>query len=98
MIYKNYNTDRGYKQFNSQYEFDEILDLFAAKANFQPRISGSGYIIRCTVHNDRNPSLFIRQRGDGKTCITCFAGCSIYDICASVGLNVKDLYTCNHQE
>ncbi len=98
MMYNNHTTNRCYKQFHSQYTFDEILDLFAVRVNFQPRISGSGYITRCTVHNDRSPSLFIRQRSDGKTSITCFAGCLIQDICNSVGLNVRDLYTNNQQE
>lgn len=98
MIYNNHNINHCYKPFHSQYEFDEILDLFAVRANFQPRVSGSGYITRCTFHNDRSPSLYICQRGNGKTSITCFAGCPIRDICASVGLNVRDLYTCNHQE
>lgn len=97
-MYDNHNTNRCYKQFQSKYTFEEILDLFAVRANFQPRVSGSGYITRCTVHNDNKPSLFIRQRADGKTAITCFASCSIQDICNSVGLNIRDLYTCNHQE
>lgn len=87
-----------HKQFQSKYIFEEILDLFAVKANFQPRVSGLGYITRCTVHNDKKPSLYIRQRNDGKTSITCFAACPIQDICASIGLHVRDLYTCNHQE
>jgi hypothetical protein len=30
---------------------------------------------RCPAHNDRNPSLSIREAADGKILIKCHAGC-----------------------
>jgi putative DNA primase/helicase len=37
---------------------------------------GSGWMARCPAHDDRNPSLSIRARGDGKVLVRCHAGCT----------------------
>jgi putative DNA primase/helicase len=38
------------------------------------RKSGSGWIARCPAHDDRNPSLSLRE-ADGKILVRCHAGC-----------------------
>ena len=38
--------------------------------------SGRGWLARCPAHDDRNPSLSIRDGGDGKVLVYCHAGCS----------------------
>src|SRR3954447_20440751 len=38
------------------------------------RRSGQGFILRCPVHDDKTPSLFIRD-GDKALLVRCFAGC-----------------------
>jgi hypothetical protein len=47
---------------------------------------------RCPAHKDKTPSLSIRDAGDGRTLIYCFAGCDPEDILASVGMSWADLY------
>ncbi len=54
------------------------------------QISG-GYIALCPAHNDRNPSLSIRD-GDEGVVLYCHAGCSINDVTSSMELNLSDLF------
>jgi len=39
------------------------------------RKAGSGWSARCPAHNDRTPSLSLRDSGDGKVLVRCHAGC-----------------------
>lgn len=47
---------------------------------------------RCPAHNDKSPSLAIRELGDGRVLLHCFTGCSTADVLAAVGLEFADLY------
>lgn len=46
----------------------------------------------CPAHEDKSPSLSIRQADDGRILMHCFAGCSIQAITAAVGMDVGDLF------
>lgn len=46
----------------------------------------------CPAHEDKSPSLTIRQAADGKLLLHCFTGCSTYDVLAAVGLTWGDLF------
>ena len=52
----------------------------------------STWIACCPAHDDKNPSLAIRQIDDGRTLIHCFAGCSATEILNALGLSFDDLY------
>ncbi|WP_193940525.1 DNA primase [Parahaliea mediterranea] len=55
--------------------------------------TGKGqWIARCPAHQDNGPSLSIKDAGDGRTLIHCFAGCGAVDVLAAIGLEVCDLY------
>lgn len=57
------------------------------------RATGSGrWLARCAAHEDRSPSLSIRELSDGRILVYCFAGCEVHDVLASVGLELKDLF------
>lgn len=59
------------------------------------RPTGNGWDARCPCRNDdENPSLSIAEGTDGRVLVTCHRGegCSIVEICQSVGLKVMDLY------
>ena len=49
------------------------------------------YVARCPAHSDRSPSLAIRECGDGRVLVHCFAGCETEDILDAVGLSFSDL-------
>lgn len=59
------------------------------------RRSGRGWMCRCPAHDDREPSLSIRDGADGRVLLHCFAGCSPRDVCAALGLELRDLFPPN---
>jgi hypothetical protein len=57
------------------------------------RSTGEGkWIARCPAHEDRSPSLSIREKDDGRVLINCFAGCGAGDVLAAIGLRMSDLF------
>ena len=54
--------------------------------------SGEWYTFRCPAHEDRGPSLSIREADDGRILLHCFAGCGPHDVLAAVGLTFGDLF------
>jgi hypothetical protein len=50
------------------------------------------WIARCPAHNDRRPSLSIRELDDGRVLLHCFGQCSIQDVLVAVGVEFSDLY------
>jgi hypothetical protein len=56
------------------------------------KAAGPGkWISCCSAHEDRSPSLAIKE-ADGTILLHCFAGCSIEDICGSIGVEVTELF------
>ncbi|MCP5279471.1 MAG: DNA primase [Thiobacillus sp.] len=50
------------------------------------------WLARCPAHDDRGPSLAIRELDDGRTLVHCFAGCSVHEVVAAVGMELSDLF------
>ncbi len=46
----------------------------------------------CPAHNDKGPSLAIRETPDGRILLHCFAGCETYNIVAALGMDMTDLF------
>ena len=63
----------------------------ARRLDARPR--GDHWLARCPAHDDRRPSLSIREGTGGKTLLHCFAGCGTEAIVESIGLSVPDLFT-----
>ena len=57
------------------------------------RSTGDGrWLARCPAHEDRRPSLSIRELPDGRTLLHCFAGCGVEEVLGAVGLEFDALY------
>lgn len=57
------------------------------------RETGAGrWIARCPAHDDRHPSLSVRETADGTVLLKCWAGCGAADVVAAVGLELRDLF------
>jgi hypothetical protein len=57
------------------------------------RRTGTGrWIARCPAHDDRTPSLSIRELDDGRILLYCFGGCAVGDVLAAVGLDFDALF------
>ncbi len=65
---------------------DEFLPLLE-------RVSptSKGWQARCPVHDDRHPSLSIKE-GDKGLLLKCWSGCDLEAICAAVHIRVADLF------
>ncbi len=56
------------------------------------RRSGPGkWVARCPAHEDKAPSLAIRETDDGRLLLHCFAGCSTDSVIGALGLQWSDL-------
>lgn len=57
------------------------------------RQTGRGrWLARCTGHEDKSPSLSIRELDDGRILLRCFAGCSVEEVVGGAGLQLQDLF------
>lgn len=57
------------------------------------RRTGAGrWVARCPSHEDRAPSLSVRELPDGRVLLHCFAGCPTHDVLGAVGLDFAALF------
>ena len=56
------------------------------------RIGADRWIAKCPSHEDRRPSLGVRELDDGRTLLVCRAGCDTESVLAAVGLNFDALF------
>lgn len=57
------------------------------------RATGTGtWKACCPAHEDKNPSMTVRELEDGRVLIHCFGGCSVEEILRSVGLDFDALF------
>lgn len=66
---------------------EQIADLLRAHP------SGAGFLARCPAHEDRSPSLSIREGETGRVLLHCFSGCSVEAICSAMGIRVSNLFS-----
>ena len=50
------------------------------------------YVACCPAHNDKSPSLAIREVEDGRILLKCFGGCSVQEIVGSIGMDIGELF------
>ena len=46
----------------------------------------------CPAHNDKSPSLSIRECSDGRILLKCWTGCGASEILDAIGLDFQDLF------
>jgi len=68
---------------------DRLLPLLK-----QVRETGPGrWMACCPSHDDRRPSLSVRELDDGTLLLRCWAGCGTDHVVAAVGLELRDLFS-----
>lgn len=50
------------------------------------------FTARCPAHDDRGPSLSVREADDGRVLMHCFAGCDVHQIVTAVGMDLTELF------
>lgn len=68
------------------------FDTLMGKLEGVKRLARDRVIARCPAHEDRRPSLSVREANDGRVLIHCFAGCGAEEIVSAVGLELGDLF------
>jgi hypothetical protein len=55
--------------------------------------TGDGrWIACCPAHNDKSPSLAVRETTEGTILLKCFAGCDVHSVLAAIGMKMSDLF------
>lgn len=67
-------------------------DLLLARLNGVRRTGDGRWIARCPSHNDRRPSLSIRELDDGRILVHDFGGCAVADVLAALSLEFDALF------
>lgn len=66
--------------------------IILSTLNGVKRTGQDKWVAKCPSHEDRTASLAIRELGDGRLLLHCFAGCNVQEVVSSVGLRLSDLY------
>ena len=66
---------------------EKILDRLESVSETGP----GRWIARCPAHDDRSPSLSIREVDD-LLLLHCFSGCDVSEVVSAVGLELSDLF------
>lgn len=87
--------DRGRAQNNTVQANNSIRADVHAMLNRLDKVKENGpgrWLACCPAHQDRSPSLAIRETPDGTILVKCFAECPTADVLAAIGLELKDLF------
>lgn len=57
----------------------------------RPRGRGQ-WSARCPAHDDKGPSLSVKETAEGAVLVHCFAGCNVDEIVRAVGLDLGGLF------
>lgn len=71
-----------------------IETLLGALGRVNSRVvtrAGGQYMAQCPAHEDRDPSLSIKEKADGRVLIFCWAGCKSLDVLHELGLEFADI-------
>lgn len=58
------------------------------------KVTGAGkWQARCPSHDDKSPSLSVKETNDGTLLLRCWAGCNASEIVGAMGLGLSDLFS-----
>jgi hypothetical protein len=82
------HLNRSPRQSKGSTPTEKVLDRLEG---VKPSKPGS-WIAICPAHEDKSPSLSVRELEDGRVLIHCFAGCEVSEILRAIGLTITDLF------
>lgn len=50
------------------------------------------WLAKCPAHDDRSPSLSVREAEDGRVLLRCWSGCTASEVMGAIGLSLRDLF------
>lgn len=63
-----------------------------ARLEMVRRRGASQWSARCPAHEDKSPSLSVKELPDGRVLLHCFGGCSAADVLSAIGLGFEALF------
>ena len=67
------------------------IDVLLGRLNGVTENGRNKHTARCPAHEDRSPSLAIKECEDGRVLVHCFAGCETEDVLDAIGLTFSDV-------
>ena len=71
---------------------DTPIDRVLHRLDRVKRTAPGKWIALCPAHDDRRPSLSIREADDGRVLLKCWSGCGAAEIVSALGLSLADLF------
>jgi hypothetical protein len=68
------------------------IDTLLSRLEGAKSVGHGKWIAKCPAHDDRSPSLAVREIEEGRILVHCFAGCGAADVVAAIGLALSDLF------
>ena len=65
---------------------DDLLEKLDAV-----RPTARGWRARCPAHEDRRPSLSVREGAEG-VLLRCWSGCRLEEVCSALSISIRDLF------
>lgn len=72
---------------------DMFLDRLRVRDLVYKHVGPDRWMCQCPAHDDRTPSLSLREAADGQALIHCFAGCAPVEIVRALDLELRDLFS-----
>ena len=79
-------------KLTSAVKFVQPIDLVLGGLTVVRQRQPGQWSARCPAHDDRGPSLSVRETSDKAVLLHCFAGCTVHDVTAVLGLNESHLF------
>ena len=67
------------------------VDALLSRLDGVKRTGPGRWLARCPAHDDKHPSLAVREVEDGRILLHDFAGCAIEDVVSAIGLTLSDV-------
>lgn len=67
-------------------------EKFLSQLDKVKRTGNARWIACCPSHEDRSPSLVVKECDDGTVLLHCFGGCDTHSVLGAVGMAFDDLY------
>lgn len=69
-----------------------MIEAFLSRLSRVRKTGPENWIACCPAHEDKRPSMTVREVGDGRILCHCFAGCSFEEIIAASGSDISEFF------
>ncbi len=86
------NRPQAEAAYNNARSHDSPIDRVLHRLDRVKSTGPGKYIALCPAHDDKRPSLSIKEADDGKVLLKCWTGCGAAEIVNALGLSLSDLF------